>query len=78
MDYSQHFEVKKEAIMTVGNVLTCVPLQLLEGLLEHETLLNIYLREGPRMLQDKNIIFNVLSVIEHFGQMDKNFQRSGP
>ena len=68
LEQSNSFEIKKEAIIVVGNVLTTISPQLLEPLLDHyQSLLTSYM-QGCTMISDVKVINNILDTIEYFGQ----------
>ena len=56
--------------MTISNLLTCSSIEMIEQLVQHESLLRIYMIEGPKLTQDKFIIMSVLDTVEKFGKLD--------
>ena len=71
-------DIKKESTMTIGNLFTCLPVEVLDKILtDDDDLLKNYM-EGLKMISDKNLINNILNTIEHFGELDKRFMRQGP
>jgi hypothetical protein len=68
---SLNFEVRKEAIICVGNVLTCMPVQHLKELLQQceADYWKSYF-EGLTFISNENVIMSVLETIEHFGKCD--------
>ena len=75
MGNSTVLAIKKESTITIGNLFTCLPVEVLDKILEDDdTLLKNYM-EGLKIISDKNLINNILNTIEHFGELDKRFMR---
>ena len=67
MEHSNIFDITKESIMAVGNVLTIIATDHLDDLLnQYDSLLKSYMR-GSTMISDFRLIANILDTIEHFG-----------
>ena len=78
MEHSTLFDIKKESMMAVGNLLTTIASEHIEPILDrYDTLLKSYLR-GTTMISDVRLIENILDTIEHLGELDKQYGRQGP
>ena len=65
-------EVRKEAMIVIGNILTTIPAEMLNNLLlndEQQTLLKDYL-QGLNLISNQTVIWNILDTVEHMCRID--------
>ena len=67
---SQNFAVRKEAMIVVGNILTCLPTQHLFSALEMDDNILVNYLQGLKCISQETLINNILETVEHFCKVD--------
>ena len=67
----QEVHIKKEALFTVGNILTTLDPLLAQQLINNYDDLLLHYLKGLELISREELILHILDTIEHFGKIDK-------
>lgn len=77
LSHSVDFEIKKEAMMVVGNVLTCMPMQHVREVLDkYDQMLHHYF-QGLTMISNNGLINAILESVDSLLHIDQVLHLQG-